>query len=90
MEFWETQEVKWGIRCGVGLWYGVWKSSYFLQSLESEQNSDQTMDFIVTPNATCKNISMNTSSEEKDILRHIARYPNSENVREKFFLSEQI
>ena len=71
-------------------WFMLWNLKIFLLSLESEQNSNQTMDFIVTPNATCKNIPMNTNSEEKDILRHIARYPNSENVREKFFLSEQI
>ena len=51
----------------------LWNLKIFLLSLESEQNSNQTMDFIVTPNATCKNNSMNTNSEEKDILRHIAK-----------------
>ena len=84
----------------------LWNLKIFLLSLESEQNSNQTMDFIVTPNATCKNISMNTNSEEKDILRNIENlnncedietrlnicclYTGKENVREKFFLSEQI
>ena len=59
-----------------------------------------------TPNATCKNNSMKTNSEEKDILRNIANlnscediqtrlniwcvYTGKENVREKCFLYEQI
>ena len=62
------------------------------------------MDFIVTPNATCKNNSNETNSEEKDILRNIANQNScediqtwhniwcvgKENVREKIFLYEQI
>ena len=57
-----------------------------------------------TPNATCKNNSMKTNSEEKDILRNIVYscediqtrlniccvYTDKENVREKCFLFQQI
>ena len=57
-----------------------------------------------TPNATCKNNSIKTNSEEKDILRNIVYscediqtllniccvYTDNENVREKFFLFQQI
>ena len=86
-------------------WFMVWSLKIFLQSLESEQNSsDQTMDFIVTPNATCKNNSNETNSEEKDILRNIVyscediqtrlniccEYTDKENVREKLFLFQQV
>ena len=62
-------------------WFMVWSLKIFLQSLESEQNSDQTMDFIVTPNATCKNNSMKTNSEEKDILRNIANLNSCEDIQ---------
>ena len=59
----------------------VWSLKISLRSLKSEQNSDQTMDFIVTPNATCKNNSMRTNSEEKDILRNIENLNSCENIQ---------
>ena len=43
-------------------WFMVWSLKIFLQSLESEQNSDQTIEH---PMQLVK-----TNSEEKDILRN--------------------
>ena len=78
-------------------WVMLWSLKIFQQSLASEQISDQTME-----HATCKNNSMKTNSEEKDILRNFANLNSCVDIqtqlniwcvytgREKFFLYEQI
>ena len=97
-QLWETQEVKWGIRCGVGLWYGVWKSSYKVWN-RSKTPRIRQWTLLLHPMQLVK-----TNSEAKDILRNIVYscediqtrlniccvYTDKENVGGKFFLFQQI